>query len=219
MHLVNASGNPVNLLKSVEPDDYIYGALLNNVAAPEAVLSATGGDVDGANVYARNSSSAPAAGKVFVNNAISVGQIVATCTAARQLRIDFASGVSGLEINAISSGSPSVGRMEIYSSSGVLLGRYTTSVLTSCQSEVMKLVRPGPTLPTPLSADMRFSVVLDSLHWGAHLDRDESMAITLPELPAGLYRVATTFSAQFPENISFQLSLVDMPDAMAGASH
>lgn len=222
VRLVNASGNPVNLVKSVEPDDYTYGALLNNVAAPEAVLSATGGDVADANVYARNSSSAPPAGKVFVNSAISVGQIVDTWTASRQLRIDFASGVSGLEIKAISSGSPSVGRMEIYSSSGVLLGRYTTSVLTSGQSEVMKLVRSGADIAYAIvGGHAGTSVVLDTLKWGATSSTvtDQFGYYDLAELPAGLYRVATVLKPNFQQTFPFSsYHLIDMPDAMAGAS-
>src|SRR6185436_2601335 len=83
VRLVDPSGNPINLLKRIEPDDYIYGAILNNVAAPEVVIKAVGGDVSDSNVYARNSTSAPVAGRVFTNSSITDGQVVDTWTGAR----------------------------------------------------------------------------------------------------------------------------------------
>jgi Dockerin type I domain len=222
VQLVNQFGQPVNLRRQVEPEDYIQGALLNFVAAPTVKLSAVGGDVADGNVYARNSAAVPSGGKVFANNSIADAQPVDTWTGARQLKIEFAPGVSALNIKAISSGSPSVGRLEIYNSGGVLLGRYTTGVLANGQSELMKLVRPQADIAYAIaSGHAGTKVVLDSLDWGA-----TSSTVTgafgyynLPELPAGLYRIAVVpkpnYSQSFPSTVTH---LIHLTDAMLGAS-
>lgn len=223
VHIVNNAGNPIDLRRRIEPDSYSYGALLNNVAAPEVVLSAVGGDVADGNVNARNSFSASGAGKVFFNNSITDAQPMDTWTGARQLRIDFAPGVSELNIKAISSGNPSVGRLEIYNSAGILLGRYTTGVLTAGKSEVMKLVRPQADIAYAIArGHAGTKVVLDTLEWGATSSTvtDQFGFYSLSELPAGLYRVATApkpyYQQSFPMGSNYHL--VDMLDSMAGVS-
>ena len=222
VQLVTPQGQPLDLHKNIEPDGYTYGALLNNVAAPQVTLSAVGGDVSNGDVNARNSTSTTGAGKVFFNNSITDSQSVDTWTGARQLRIDFTPGVSEVNIKAISSGSPSVGRLEIYNSSGVLLGRYTTGVLTNGKSEVMKFVRPqGDIAYAVAGGHAGTKVVLDTLEWGAtsSTTTDTFGYYSLPELSSGLYRVAVVpklfYSQSFPIT---GYHLIDIPDAMSGAS-
>lgn len=222
VQLVNQFGNPLDLHKRIEPDSYTYGALLNNVGSPDVTLSAVGGDVADSSVNARNSYSATPAGKVFFNNSITDAQPVDTWTGARQLRIDFASGVSEINIKALSNGGGSVARLEIYNASGVLLDRYTTAVMTNGKSEVMKLVRPQADIAYAIAGGHAGTkVVLDTLEWGA-----TSSAITnqfgyysLPELAAGLYRVAAVvkplYSLTFPI-AGFQE--IDLVNALAGSS-
>ncbi|MCE9529054.1 MAG: hypothetical protein K8R36_23650 [Planctomycetales bacterium] len=222
VHLVTSAGQPLDLHKRIEPDSYTYGALLNNVAAPAVTLSAVGGDVADGNVNARNSSSVPSAGKVFFNNSITDSQTVDTWNGSRQLRIDFTPGVSEVNIKAISSGSPSVGRLEIYNGAGVLLGRYTTGVLSSGKSEVMKMVRPQGDIAYALAfGHAGTQVVLDTLEWGATSSTitDQFGYYNLAEISSGLYRVAVVpklyYTQSFP---STPYHLIDVPDAVAGMS-
>lgn len=222
VQLVTPQGQPLNLHQVMEPDSYSFGAKLNNVAAPQVKLSAVGGDVSSDDVYARNGYSTTGAGRVFFNNSITDFQPVDTWTSARQLRIDFSPGVSEVNIKAISSGSASVGRLEVYNSSGLLLGRYTTGVLNNGKSEIMKLVRPQGDIAYAIAGGHAGTkVVLDTLEWGAtsSTTTDVFGYFNLPELAAGLYRVAAV--AMPFSTLSFPLSgfhLIDLPDAMSGVS-
>ncbi|MFN0021810.1 MAG: dockerin type I domain-containing protein [Pirellulaceae bacterium] len=222
VQLLNPSGQPLDLHKKIDPDSFPYGALLNYAAAPEATLSAQGGDVADDKVNSRNSYSASSAGRVFFNNSITDSQPVDTWNGSRQLRIDFTSGVSEVNIKAISSGSASVGRLEIYNASGVLLDRYTTGVLNSGKSDVMKLVRPqGDIAYAVASGHAGTKVVLDNLEWGAtsSTTTDSFGYYNLGELGAGQYRVAVVpklyHNQTFP---STPYHLVDVPDALSGIS-
>jgi hypothetical protein len=223
VQLVNASGSPLNLHKKIEPDTYTYGALLNNVESPQVTLSAIGGDIADSNVNARNSYSATGVGKVFFNNSITDAQPVDTWTGGRQLKIDFAPGVSEVNIKAISSGSPSVGRLEIYNSSGVLLARYTTGVLTTGKSEVMKLARPQADIAYAIAGGHAGTkVVLDTLEWGptSSTVTDQFGYYSLSELPTGLYYVQTVLKPYFQQTYPFTTGyqVVDLSNAVAGAS-
>ncbi|MGI8982732.1 MAG: dockerin type I domain-containing protein [Pirellulaceae bacterium] len=221
VRLVNQFGQPVNLHKQVEPDDYSHGALLNNVAAPAVTLSAVGGDVADGNVYARYSVSSNNSNRVFANNSVTDGQPIDTWTGGRQLRIAFTPHVTEVNITAISSGGPSVGRLEIYNSSGVLLARYTTAVLATGKSEVMKLVRPQGDISYAIaSGHAGTKVVLDTLEWGATSSdiTDQFGYYSLPELASGLYRVAVVAMPFYSQSFPFGgIHLIDMPDAMSGA--
>ncbi|MBC7854607.1 MAG: hypothetical protein IAF94_14340 [Pirellulaceae bacterium] len=116
---------------------------------------------------------------------------------------------------------PSVGRLEIFNSAGVLLDRYTTRVLNTGQSEVMKLVRPqGDIAYAIASGHAGTRIMLDTLEWGATSSdiTDQFGYYSLPELASGLYRVAVVplpfYSQSFP---STGIHLIHMPDAMFGA--
>lgn len=222
VQLVTAQGQPLDLHKRLEPDSYSFGSLLNNVQSPQVLLSAVGGDVISADVYARNGYSVTGAGKVFFNNSITDNQLVDTWTNGRQLRVDFAPGVSEVNIKALSSGSASVGRLEIYNSAGVLLGRYTTGVLSSGKSEVMKLVRPQGDIAYAIAGGHAGTkVVLDTLEWGAtsSTTTDSFGYYNLPEVAAGLYRVAAVPQLYYSQSFPFTgYHQIDIPDALFGAS-
>jgi hypothetical protein len=221
VQLVNPSGNALDLHKKLDPNDYTYGAILNYAATPEVILSAVGGDVSDSNVNARNSIAVSSAGKVFFNNSITDAQPMETWTGARQLRIDFFPGVSEVNIKALSSGSASVGRLEIYNSSGVLLDRYTTGVLASGKSEVMKLVRPQGDIAYAIAGGHAGTkVLLDTLEWGAtsSTTTDQFGYFALPELAAGVYRVAVVPKPFYLQTYPLAgYLLINLPDPMAGA--
>ena len=321
VRLVNEFGQPVNLHRQIEPDNYSFGALLNNVAAPDVTLTSIGGDVADGSVYARNSVSSPSGNKVFFNNSVTESRPSDTWTVARQLRIDFTPGVTALNIKAIgrsfdvnvytqtdgfigenevqvinvpgstggtftisyagqTTGSiaynapastvaaalgalsnigaanvtvtgtaanwtvtfrgalagtdvaqmtgngasligPSVGRLEIYNSAGVLLDRYTTAVLNTGNSQVMKLVRPQGDIAYAIAGGHAGTkVVLDTLEWGATSSdvTDQFGYYSLPELASGLYRVAVVPLPFYSQSFPFTgIHLIDMPSAMHGA--
>lgn len=223
VRLVNSSGQPVDLRRRIEPNEYGQMALLNNVASPGVILSAVGGDVADANVYSRVSESASAAGKVFANNSASDGRPMDTWTSGRKLRADFSPGTSEVNITAISSGVPGVGRLEIYNGAGELLARYTTAVLTNGKSEVMKLVRPqGDIAYAIASGHAGTKVVLDTLEWGplSSAVTNQFGYYSLSEIPAGLYRVAALakpyFTQMFP---STGIHLINVPNAINGVEN
>lgn len=220
VRLVNNAGQPVDLRRRIEPDQYGHGALLNNVAAPEVTLSAIGGDVADANVYARVSETI-SGGKVFANNSASDGRPMDTWTGGRRLRANFSPGTSEVNITAISSGVPSVGRLEIYNGAGQLLARYTTGVLTAGRSEIMKLVRPqGDIAYAIASGHAGTKVLLDTLEWGplSSTVTNQFGYYSLPEIPAGLYRVAVLIQPYFTQTFPVTgTHLIHMLDAMQGA--
>ena len=216
IQLVQPNGQPLDLHRHIQPDEHGFGALLNFVANPEVTLSAVGGDVTDANVTARTSYSASSAGKVFFNNSITDGRPVDTWTGSRQLKIEFAPRASEVNIKAVSSGVPSVGRLEIYNSAGTLLGRYTTGVLTSGKSEVMKLVRAqGDIAYAIASGHAGTAIVLDTLEWGAtsSTTTDQFGFYSLPELSAGLYRIAAVakpfYTQTFPGTGYHLINILD----------
>lgn len=222
IQLVNQQGKPVNLQRHIEPDEHGFGTLLNFVASPDVTISAVGGDVSDDKVYARDSYSAPSAGKVFFNNSITDGRPVDTWTGSRQLRIDFASPISALNIKALSSGKLSVGRLEAYNSIGQLLGRYTTGVLANGKSETMKLVRPEGDISYAIaSGHAGTQIVLDTLQWGPKSSTTTGAFgyYSLPELAAGLYRLAAVAKPFFEQSFpSTGIHLIQILDASGAAN-
>ena len=116
---------------------------------------------------------------------------------------------------------PSVGRLEIYNSAGVLLDRYTTAVLNTGNSEVMKLVRPQGDIAYALAyGHAGTKVVLDTLEWGATSSSitDQFGYYSLPELASGLYRIAVLAKPYYSLSFPFTgYHLIDMLDAISGA--
>lgn len=193
VNLVDSAGNPLNLRQKIEPNDYSSGAILNSVR-PGIALSAIGDDALNSTITAGASYSAPTAGNVFFVESKAQGP-VDTWSSGRQFKISFTQPITTLSIRALSSGAPTVGRLEVYNSGGQLLQRYTTDVLTAGKSEVMKISRPQEDIAYAIARGFGGTfVVLDSLEVGAESSTSTNSlgAFSLPELGSQQYYVSIT---------------------------
>ncbi|MEO8493501.1 MAG: dockerin type I domain-containing protein [Planctomycetota bacterium] len=197
VRLVNASGQPISLQKGVEPDNYAPNAALGTVS-PDATLTAIGSASSGGTVYAGS-----------VGQGATGSQVFAACGApasgggclfyqtewtslTRQLRIDFASPVSTVSIDALSNNAGEYGRLAIYDANNNLLARYTTDALASGEVETMTISRPTADIAYAIAGGHADTAVqLDNLRFGpqASAVTDALGAYSIPYLAAGSYRV------------------------------
>lgn len=197
VRLVDAAGQPVNLRKGIEPDDYAPNAVINNVIS-EATLNAIGTGSAGFSVYARPVGQSSTGNLGFgacsftgSGGGCSVPQSEWT-SRSRQLRIDFASPVTTVSIDAVSNNASDYGRLEIYDASNNLLGRYTTDALSSGQFETMTLSRPTADIAYAIAGGhMDSGIRLDNLQFGpaSTAVTDPLGAYSIPNLLPGTYRV------------------------------
>lgn len=134
--VTDAQGNPIVSQTLIEPDDYEQGHIfydpLNGVT-----LSAFGGEIDPglADVSSRNSSLSSSGSRGFYN--YSGNSWSNLWSDQRQLRMDFATPVSRVSIDAIAQLDGDRGVLELYDANDNLLGRYTTSDLAAGTAETM----------------------------------------------------------------------------------
>jgi hypothetical protein len=191
VNLVDVGGAPVQLVRGVEPNDYLEGAVLNTVI-PQATLQAIGGDTFNGQVLAKSSSRFPTAQRVFYNNRLSTGAVDETWSAVRKLRVDFSAPVSTVSLRALSSGGGSIGRLEAYNAAGELLARYTTSTLAANKTELMTVANSSGNIAYVVAyGHMTSDVLLDSLTFGpgASATTNAQGYWSLPNLLTGNYRV------------------------------
>lgn len=203
--LLSSSGQPIGTPGRVEPDQFGELAVLNT-AVQGVTLTAFGSGVANNQVLASTTASAATGTKAFANRIQGSNQVTADWTAyTRQLRIDFDSPTNMVRIDAFGAAAGSVGRLEIYSTSGVLLGRYTTAALSGGSRETMFLERP--------TADIAYAIVrghgsgsirVDNLRFGpdASDKTDSQGAYWIPAALAGSFQLQITapdgVNATFP---------------------
>jgi hypothetical protein len=201
VNLVDSNGAQVLLRKGVEPSDPSFGeGTVLNTISPGVTITGVGSDTLNTQVTARSSFFFPSAGRVFYSNAVSTGSPQELWNWARKLRVDFATPVTTVSIRALSSGIPSIGRLEAYDAAGNLLGRYTTATLTANKSELMSISRPTAEIAYVVAyGHASTEVVLDGLTFGpaASATTNAQGAWSLPNLPAGDYRVKVALPAGY----------------------
>ncbi|RCS42137.1 hypothetical protein DTL42_20110 [Bremerella cremea] len=134
--VTDAQGNPIVSQTIIEPDDYDQGHIFYDPIYGVR-LSAFGGEIDPglADVSSRNSSLSSTGSRGFYN--YSGNSWSNLWSEQRQLRMDFATPVSRVSIDAIAQLDGDRGILELYDADDNLLGRYTTSVLAAGTSETM----------------------------------------------------------------------------------
>ncbi len=186
VRLVDASGSPLNLVQTLDPDGYAPGTALTSVL-PQAQLSLEG-DPSGTVLAA-----AYGVGSVF--GYLSGGMTRSTWRPGDLglgLRIDFTTPVTSVRLDAIGTATGDRARLDVFDASGTLLGRYTTDELDSGELETMLVQSPV--------ADIAYAVASGHAGAGVRLDRlqfgpetsvrtDAQGAYAITSLPAGSYIV------------------------------
>lgn len=143
VHCLAGRATAVGLIQGeIEPDDYVEGAVLDNVS-PWVTLS-TGAFADNRPTFSvwatTDASDASTGAKVFSH----VG--IPFWNTSRTFRMDFHAPATSVSVDYIASGFFSrlhTGRLEAYSSSGTLLAFYETGLLAEAQSETMTVNGAG----------------------------------------------------------------------------
>ncbi|MBP85811.1 MAG: hypothetical protein CMJ64_03700 [Planctomycetaceae bacterium] len=193
VRLVDAGSQPITLASHLNPDDHSQNTAVSNVVAG-ATLTAIGGAVADAEVFVRSVNG----NNVF--SACTFQQGNSSCgiysnewtSNSRQLRIDFASPVTTISIDAQSNAASEYGRLDVYDANDNLLDRYTTAALAEGESETMTVSRATPEIAYAIArgyADT--SPLFDNLRFGpeATAMTDANGAYSIPYLPPGTYRV------------------------------
>ncbi len=198
--VLGPNGEALNLRQRIEPDNYADGQLASNFSNV-VTLSAIGSDSDGrvgAFVDTANSTGS----KNFRGFSKAAQSYLSTWTASsRRLQINFSSPTSVVEIDAIGAAASSFGRLEVYSSTGQLLGRYTTSELADRAVEKMRIARGTADIAYAIASGHTIgNVRLDNLRFGAETETKtgDRGQYAFPSLPAGNYRVQVTSPTSSP---------------------
>jgi hypothetical protein len=193
LQLVDDQLQPLDLRRTVEPDDYGEWQSLKS-AVDGLTLSAIGGGVTDDDVGAITARPASTGQRVF--GYLRWGT---TSTWSSQwegdsqlLRIDFDQPVTSVSLDAIAPNRTAYGRLEVYDAADNLLGRYTTQELDGSEVETMTLRHATPQIAYALaSGTMGTAVRLDNLQVGpaSAAVTDVHGAYALPGLPPGSYQV------------------------------
>lgn len=219
MELLDQSGQPLSLRKTIEPDDHASTTRLNTIS-PHVTLSAFGSGVSDDTVAAWSANNASTGSNVFASfssNCASAGGYCSDWTPeSRQMRMDFTSLVSTLSLDAIGSSVAGYARLEVYGANNELLARYTTKQLTSGQVETMTLNRPSPDIKYAIAhGHINSAVRFDNLRFGPHVGAltDSNGTFALPYLQAGTYQVRVALRpGQTPTNPSAGSQLVSLAE-------
>jgi hypothetical protein len=185
VRLVDGNGSPLNLVQMLEPDGYATGMVLNT-AHPQATLSVSGG-LAGTVVAAAYGSQ-----KVFGNRLDGLGTSATWKPGEAGMRVDFATPVTTVRVDAIGTVTGDRARLEAYDRFGILIGRYTTRPLADGQLETMQIQRPTPDIAYVIAdAHSGISVRLDRLRFGPEsaVKTDAQGAYAIRGLVAGQYLV------------------------------
>lgn len=192
VRLIDITGNPLNLQKRVEPDQFGDSAHLNNVQ-PDATLTATGWATANDRVLSREATIASTGNRVFAfaTSGTSVG--LDWRRDAQELHIQFSTPQSYVAIDAIGI-TDGYGRLEAYDAAGALIARYNTQRLAAGQSETMVIQRPETDIVLVKAFGRAgTSIALDNLRYGPATVATSAVfgAYSLPALPPGTYFVET----------------------------
>lgn len=192
VRLVDGSNQQIQMGTQADPDGFLDSVALNTRFSG-ITLAAAGTQVINADVYSRVRNDTSTGDRVFANFSSATSSVMTTWgTSTRTLKVTFDSPVSSFSIDAIADTNGDVGRLEAYSTTGVLLDRVTTSVLADGDVETMLLERGA--------ADIAY--VIARAHYGTelHLDNiivgpattvvtDALGVFRLQSLPAGDYQI------------------------------
>lgn len=199
---------PTNSDGSLDPDDFSENAILNEVRAPAATLSAVGTSVANANVTAFSAPYTSTGTRSFAsswNNGL-------WNTGDAELRVDFSSPVNSVSIDAISDDTSDFAILKAYDVSGNLVGEYTTGDLATGVSETMTVTGTSNEISYVLAAGLNGQFAwLDNLVYSS-IDDGSNIPIRVnvgPNVSSGNdFGVASNAS----------LSLVITPDTFSEAA-
>ncbi len=191
VHLLDNSGQPLNLHRRIEPDDQPLG-LLNSNAYPGVTLSTVGLDAEGG-LGVFNDPNATTGSRVFRPYSVLSADFSPVWTGRNhQLKIDFHSPTSYVSVDIIGAQSGSIGRLEIYDAAGNLIDRVTSGPIGLGRSTSLEVATASATIASAIvRAHANTSIKIDNLRYGPKTstttDRFGYYAFT--GIPAGDYRV------------------------------
>ena len=192
IQLVDDNGLPLQLRKSIEPDDYESGNRINNVE-PAVTLSGIGSGVADDTVAAFVSNNTSTGDRLFASFSSSCGgYCVDWTTESRQLRMDFTNPVSTLSLDAIGSSPSGIARLEAFGADNQLIARYTTRELSSGQIEKMTINQSTANIKYAIARSHNNTVIrFDNLQFGPQstATTDANGTYTIAYLNEGQYRV------------------------------
>lgn len=192
VRLVDGTGQQIQMGTQADPDGFLDSVVLN-ARFTGMTLSAVGTQVVNADVYSRVRNDTSTGDRVFANFSSATSSVMTTWgTSTRTLKVTFDAPVSSFSIDAVADTSGDVGRLEAYSTTGVLLDRVTTSVLADGDMETMLLQRGA--------ADIAYVIARSHYDTELHLDNiivgpattvvtDALGVFRLQSLPAGEYQI------------------------------
>jgi hypothetical protein len=190
IEILNASDEPLDLQRYVEPSEYVSGTELGAIH-PEVTLTAIGVSSD---VFAIPSVRVPAAGRVF--GTLAGSSNIETWSSSRQFKAEFASLVSTVSLRAFAGAAgTSFARLEAYNTAGELVARVTSGGLTGTGGTTLSLSRAEADIAYIIAkGHMGTQVILDTLEWGpaASSTTNTQGGYSLAYLPPGTYKVKVT---------------------------
>lgn len=192
VQLVDASGQPLPSLRTIEPDNHASATRLNTIEST-VTMSAIGSGVADDSVSSLTAPNTSTGDRLFASFSSSCGGYCSDWTTeSRQLRLDFTTPISTLSLDAIGSTMDGIGRLEIYGSDNRLLARYTTAQLAAGQIETMTLKRQTADIKYAIAHSHNNTVIrFDNLRFGPEstTTTDANGTYTLGYLKSGQYRV------------------------------
>lgn len=200
VNVLGLNGEALNLRHKIEPDNYPDGQLASNFSSV-VTLAAIGSDSDGRlGVFTDTNNSTGT--KNFRGFSKAAQSYLSTWTSSsRRLQINFSSPTAVVEIDAIGAAAASYGRLEVFSSSGQLLGRYTTAELNNGGVEKMRIARGTTDIAYAIASGHTIgSVRLDNLQFGGETETITGIRgqYAFASLPIGNYRVQVTSPTSSP---------------------
>lgn len=200
VNVLGLNGEALNLHQKIEPDNYPDGQLASNFSSV-VTLAAIGSDSDGRlGVFSDTNNSTGT--KNFRGFSKAAQSYLSTWTSSsRRLQINFSSPTAVVEIDAIGAAAASYGRLEVFSSSGQLLGRYTTAELNNGGVEKMRIARGTTDIAYAIASGHTIgSIRLDNLQFGAETETITGIRgqYAFASLPIGNYRVQVTSPTSSP---------------------
>ncbi len=198
LRLVDANGQPVALQRSVEPDDRGVGEISPNSFAGVS-LAAVGNDTDGSvGVFADTRAST--GNKVLRPYSNGLQDFATSWRGNRhQLRVDFQTPTSFVSVDVIGADLASYGRLEAYSSAGVLLDRVTSAVLSNGRVQNLAIGRATADIAyIMIKGHDETGIVIDNIKFGpqSSTKTDALGRYSFPSLVAGTYQVEMVLPAQ-----------------------
>ncbi len=194
IQVLSGNGQPLTLRTNIEPDNLPDGLLTAN-SVPGFTITALGNDSDGrVGVFPDSVNSTGA--KNFRSYSTGAQSWLSSWTGnARRMKVQMASPVSVVEIDAIGALSQSYGRLEAYDTSGNLLDRFTTPKLSDGQVGKMRVESTAANIAYIIAgAHANSSIRLDNLKLGPQTSTTTTAfgQFVLPYIPAGNYQVKVT---------------------------